>query len=258
MTVMPNGHAATPDRLAHLAGRLTDPQDRETYAALVSYARALPPTDEFRQLVDLLGLLSLLGQRVPDALAELLAELREQTATAGEYHAQVDERLAQLPKEIAAGVDANAIAKAMSESFRQQLTMTGLQDTAGLLNLSAKELKTLSANITSALKPVAQEYKGISGTITAELGKLAAASRQLQEHNAQLIVQERSIAWVWQGLLALVLFLAGGLSGIVLEKRQTADTPSGIVSQIEQIHPPPAPLVPPAKRKVHKGEKPLN
>ena len=161
MTPLLNGRGgAQPDPLASLAGRLTDLQDREKYAALISYVRTLPPTDEFRQLVDMLGLLSLLAQRVPDALAEFLAELREQTKAMGDYHAQVDGRLARLPQEIAQGVDATAIAKAMSESFRQQLAATGLQDTAALLNLSAREIKTLAANIATALKPVTQEYKG--------------------------------------------------------------------------------------------------
>ena len=188
------------------------------------------------------------AQRVPDALAEFLAELRAQTTAAGEYHTQLDGRLARLPHEIAAGVDASAIATAMSESFRQQLAATGLQDTAALLNLSAKEIKALAANIVAALKPVTQEYKGISATISAELGKLTAASRQLQEHNARLIVRERSNAWLWQGLLAWGLFLAGGLCGTVWERWQTTDVLSKIGAQLERIQTPPAPMVPP---KVH-------
>ena len=103
-----NGHGGTKppalapsalaeDPLASMAGRLTDLRDREKYAALISYVHALPPSDEFRQLVDMLGLLSLLAQRVPDALAEFLAELRAQTTAAGEYHSKLDERLARLP-----------------------------------------------------------------------------------------------------------------------------------------------------------------
>jgi hypothetical protein len=237
----------TPDALASLAARLTEPQDRETYGALVSYFDSLPPGDELFRLVQLLGLLSLLGQRVPEALSEFLAELREQTKAVGDYHARVDGRLARLPQEIAQGVDAGAIAKAMSESFRQQLAATGLQDTAGLLNLTVKEIKALTASITTALKPVTQECKGILATVSAELGKLTAASRQLREHNARLIVLERANAWVWQGLLALVLFLAGGLCGIVLEKRQTTDVLSHFGTQIERIQPPPALMVPPPK-----------
>jgi len=255
VTALVNGHAGIePDPLASLAGRLTDPQDRERYAALISYTRALPPTDEFRQLVDLLGLLSLLGQRVPTATAELLVELREQAQAAAGYHAQVNERLANLPQEIAQGVDAAAIAKAMSESFRQQITSSGLQETSMLLNLSVKDIKALAANFTSALRPVLQEYKGISGTVSAELTKLLAASREVQNHNARLMVQERSKAWVWQGLLALVLFLAGGLCGIVVEKRQTQAMLSGIVVQMDAIRTPPAPLVPSGTRPSHKAQ----
>src|SRR5271166_5722236 len=159
MTPLSNGHGGTKppalaqDPLASLAGRLTDLQDREKYAALISYVHALPPTDELRQLVDMLGLLSLLAQRVPDALAEFLAELRAQTTAVGEYHTQLDGRLARLPHEIAAGVDASAIAKAMSESFRQQLAATRLQDATALLHLSAKEIKALTANLATAVRP---------------------------------------------------------------------------------------------------------
>ena len=240
--------------LISLAARLTEAQDRETYAALVSYFDSLPPGDELFRLAKLLGLLSLLGQRLPEAAAQLLAELREQTKAAGHYHAQLDGRLARLPQEIAQGVDTGAIAKAMSESFRQQLAVTGLQETAAILNLAAKEIKPLATNIASALKRVTQEYKGISGIISAELGKLTAASRHVQEHNARLILQERSNVWVWQGLLALVLFLVGGLCGIVLEKRQTTDILSGIVTQIEQIQTPPAPSVPPGKGHSNKAQ----
>jgi hypothetical protein len=249
VTPLLNGRGeTTPDPLASLAGRLADLQDREKYAALLSYVRALPPTDEFRHLVEMLGLLSLLAQRVPDALAEFLAELRGQTKAMGDYCAQVDGRLTRLPQEIAQGVDAAAIAKAMSESFRQQLAAAGLQDTAALLHLSAKEIKALAANIAAALKPVTQEYKGMSATISTELGKLRTASRELQEHNARLITQERSNTWMWQGLLALVLFLGGGLCGIVLQQQQTTDVRDKVDAQLERIQPLSAPTIPP---KVH-------
>jgi hypothetical protein len=53
----------TPNGLAALFGRLTDPTDRETYASLISFVDSLPPGDELSRLVELLGLLSLLGQR---------------------------------------------------------------------------------------------------------------------------------------------------------------------------------------------------
>ncbi len=231
-----------PDALADLAARLIEPRDRETFAGLISYFNSLPAGDELLRLAQFLGLLSLLGQRVPEAVRDLLEELREQTRTSSEYHTQVDRRLARLPQEIAEGVDAGAIVKAMSESFRQQVTATGLQDATALLNASAHDIKILSGQISAALKPVTQEYKGISATISGELTRLAAASRHVQEHNARLMVQEHSRSWQWQGLLALVLFLAGGLCGIAIEKRQTADDLTNIYAQIERIQTPPVPI----------------
>ena len=210
----------TTDLLAGLAAQLTEPQDRETYAALISYFDSLPPGDELFRLAQLLGFLSLLGQRIPEAVSELLAELQEQTKAAANYHAQIGERLARFPREIASGVDANAMAKAMSESFRQQLAASGLENTAMLLRSSLKEIKALSSEIPAALKPVIQEYRGVSTAISRELGTLAVASGRLQQHNAQLIIEERSNAWLRRGLAALLLFLVGGLCGITFEKRQ--------------------------------------
>ena len=225
----------TANDIAGLASRLTDTRDRETYAELMCYLNSLPPGDEFRRLAELLGLLSLVGQRLPDAFAEYLAELRQLTGTAGEYYSRVDERLAGLPQEIASGVDARAIAKAMSESFRQQLAATGLQDTAALLRSSAADLKSVTAQVAVAIKPLTSEYKGISATVTAELDKLRAASAQLRQHNAELFAQERANAWLWQGMCALVLFFVGGLCGLLWEKHQTTDALGNVGAQIEGI-----------------------
>ncbi|HMF79470.1 MAG TPA: hypothetical protein VK604_27665 [Bryobacteraceae bacterium] len=72
------------------------------------------------RLGQLLGFLSLLGQRIPEAFTQLLAELQEQTKKAADYHARIGQRLARLPQEIAAGVETDAMTKAMSETFRQR------------------------------------------------------------------------------------------------------------------------------------------
>jgi hypothetical protein len=221
--------------LANLAGKLTRPEDRETYASLVSYFDSLPPGDELFRLAQLLGLLSLLGQRVPDAVAELLIEARDQTAAAAEYHAHMDARLASLPQEIAEGVDAVAIAQAMAEAFRQQIASTGLENTATLLRNVSREMTALTGQITGSLRPITQDYKSMEATISAELKKLTSASDRLREHNFHLLQHKRKSAWLWLSVLALVLFLAGGLCGIFIEKRQTTDVLSNMGSQIQQL-----------------------
>jgi len=54
----------------------------------------------------------------------------------------------------------------MSESFRQQLAVTGLETTANLLRNSSREITALSGEISASLKPAAQEYKSVSATIS--------------------------------------------------------------------------------------------
>ena len=115
----------TQDSLSSLAAQLTDSQDRETYAALIAYFRSLPPNDELFHLAQLLGFLSLLGQRLPQALGDFLIELRAERKSTNEYYALVQERLVRLPQEIVAGVDWTALSQALGESFRQQITTSG-------------------------------------------------------------------------------------------------------------------------------------
>jgi hypothetical protein len=199
---------AIPSALSSLAARLTEPEDRETCAALISYFNSLPEHDEMFRLVELLGLLALVGQHIPDALAELLVELRAQATAASEYHAQVDKRLASLPDEIAAGVDVEAMAEGMAESFRQQLAATGLQNTATLLRSATKDITALSGQISASLKPTAQEYKSVLATISSELARLTLASDELRRHNSQLMAQERSNNWWLFGFMMLSILLA--------------------------------------------------
>jgi hypothetical protein len=231
------------DSTLGLAGRLTNKQDRETYAALISYVNSLPPGDEFVRLAEMLGLLSLVGQRVPDALGEFLAELRAQTKAAATYHSQVDARLAALPQEIAAGVDIAGVANSMSELFRQKLAATGLQDTAGLLKIATTTIKALSDDLTATLMPAASEYRGIVARIASEVKKLDVAASVVEQHNARLIARERSNRWGLQATAVFLAFLVGGLAGIVLEKRQTVDLLSNIGAQIERVQTPALPIV---------------
>jgi hypothetical protein len=187
------------------------------------------------RLAQLLGLLSLLGQRVPDAITEFLTEVRDQTVATAEYHAQLDRRLASLPQDITEGVDIGAIAKGMAEAFRQQIASTGLENTATLLRNASREMTALTGQITASLRPVARDYKNVAETISGEIETLTAASDRLQQRNSQLLQRERKSARLWLGVLTLVLFLAGGICGIFIEKRQTTDVLSKMGTQIQQL-----------------------
>ncbi len=204
----------------------------------------------------MMGLLSLLAQRVPAALAEPMTELRELTMATSDYHDKVDQRLANFPQEIAAGVDVTAIAKAMSEAFRQQLASTGLENTASLLRNSCREITALSGQISSTLKPVSQEYKSMAATISADLAELTAASSELRHQNAQMRAEQQSDTWWWLGLVALVLLLLGGMAAMYLQEHQTAEVLSNMSRQLEGLRAPavPAAVVTPPTKKAH-GQK---
>ena len=227
----------TRSSLAALAARLTNQQDRETYASLISFIDSLPENDELFRMAQLLGLVSLVGQRLPEALTDFLKEFRAQTASSAQYHADLEQRLASLPEEIGAGVDAGAIAKAMSESFRQQIAATGLQDTATRLQICVTEVKGLSDQIATALKPVPQQYKGIGATISSELAKLQTASSLFQQHNARLIVQAERNGKLWKSFAVLVVFLVGILCGVVYEQDQKPECPAVVSVPVQQQNP---------------------
>jgi len=145
--------AATAQSLNGLAARLTKPEDRETYAGLISYFESLPDHDELFHIVELLGLLSLLGQRLPDALAEAMSQMGSLTDRAGEYYGEIDSRLEALPDQITTAVDIKRMAKEMGELFRQQIAASTLESSAAQLRNSLAEITALSGQITTSVKP---------------------------------------------------------------------------------------------------------
>ena len=165
---------------------------------------------------------------------ELLAQLRAQTKAAGEYHAQVDARLADLPAQIAEGVDPKAIAEQMSEVFRQRITGAGLRDVTAQLKIASTDIKSLANDASASLKPAAAEIRGVMATIATEIRKLVTAAREVEAYNARLIQQNREDGWFMKALIVLVVFLVGGFCGMMVEKRQTTNLISNIGAQIER------------------------
>jgi hypothetical protein len=152
---------------------LPDPQDREWFAGLVSYVDSLPSNDEFVKIAQLFGFLTLIGRELPENLAqergrfrELLVKARtdfiQQIKTNAGYHDKLTERLNKLPEEIAKGVKLEAIAKVMSEAFRQQIAATGIQETKNLLSAATSDLKTVTRDLDAAVKPVTDRYGSLA------------------------------------------------------------------------------------------------
>jgi hypothetical protein len=133
--------ASAPDNLFDAIAKLLEPGQREYFYQRMLYFRQLRREDELLRLVEAIGLLALLIREAPHAVArerEQLAQLLEASLAtihaAGEagqaYQQQLDSRLARLPTDLAEGISPDAIARAMTESLRQQFVQSGVPATA--------------------------------------------------------------------------------------------------------------------------------
>jgi uncharacterized membrane protein len=128
-----------------------------------------------------------------------------------------------LPAEIAAGVDVSKVARDMGELFRQQLTGMGFETSAVLLRSTAAEMVALAGHLSTSLKPIAQDFKSVAGSIADGVSTLSAHSRCLESHGSQSVESERPQSWRWHFVLILAVFLVGGFCGVVFERTQTSD-----------------------------------
>ena len=192
-----------------LVQRLTADKDREEFAELLHWFRSQPADDEFAKVAKLLGFLTLVGNDLPKALADQARAIRLLSEGIEQANAATDERLSKLPSEIAAGVDPAAIAKAMSESLRQQLSQTGLHDTASLMKAAVITLKSLNAEVAGNLKPLSAE-------LSEKIKMLLATLKQVNEFEQRPPVERSHAGTLLQAFLFFGIFVVGGLAGYLL------------------------------------------
>ena len=198
-----------PDAWSDIVQRLTADKDRQEFAELLHWFRSQPADDEFSKVAKLLGFLTLVGNNLPEALAEEVRAIRSLSERIEKANAATDERLSKLPSEIAAGLDPSAIAKEMSHSFRQQLSKTGLHETASLMKAAVITLKSLSTELVTTLQP-------ISVTLGEQTTTLLATLSQLKEVEQPVYRGKSHSAMTLQALLLFAVFVAGGVAGYLL------------------------------------------
>jgi hypothetical protein len=166
----------------------------------VSYFDSLPPDDEMFRLARLLGLLTLLGQRIPAAVATLTTELQAQAQAASACCNIFNNRLDRLAAEITNGVDTSAIAKAMAESVRQ-----------GAGNELA-DVRKLAAEVTGDLRLLSRTVRAATGETEAERAKLIQLTLELNSAVATIGKRDRR----QEPIIRLLLVVSGFVSGIIL------------------------------------------
>jgi len=159
-----------PDLFERIAQALPVEQ-REEYWHEMAYLKHLHPEDELLRLTRATGYLTQITQGVPMLIAEererfekLLTDsvgAIERTHQATQtYYRKLDERLANLPAEIAKGITPEAIAAKITESVRQQFAQTGLPETAQALTVAAKQIKQTAGEFDRTAGQLANSYTG--------------------------------------------------------------------------------------------------
>ena len=190
-------------------------QLREHFYRRMAHFRSLAPNDELLQIAEAMGFLALLIRETPDAIA---AERRQFEALLGAsvhsvrsaldaataYHHLLDSRLAQLPDEIQAGIDPEAITAKIAESLRQQFAQTGLPAVAQEIATHTSSLTATARQLSSALSQFSDPNTGATHRLQTALSSMQAELGSAADHVRSLAHSLR------QDLLPAIAFLCLG------------------------------------------------
>src|SRR5580704_15883422 len=186
--------ASPPENLFDAIAKLLEPGQREYFYQRMLYFRQLRPEDELLRLVEAIGLLAFLIREAPHAVArerEQLAQLFQTSLAtiqaAGEagraYQQELDSRLARLPTDLAEGISPDAIARAMTESLRQQFVQSGVPATADALTAIAQQLTKATgqfqraAGQLSTCTGIAEQARGAIDHMSTSVANATATAR---------------------------------------------------------------------------------
>ena len=202
---------------------------RADYYREMRHCRSLPENDEMLRILRAMQFSVLLIQQAPERMAaqteklreifsEVLRALQQMLRSSQAQQAQLDQRLAQLPPEIAEAIRPEAIAAAVNESLRQLFIQSTIPETAQALTVVGAQIKRSTGEFTERAKALSTAYNGAVEEARKAIVKLestssqAIASLQSRAANANHIF-ERGNRWS-----LYVFFIFALVTGIGLEK----------------------------------------
>jgi hypothetical protein len=137
------------------------------------------------------------------------------------YQQQLETRLSTLPGDLAQGIRPDAIARAITESLRQQFVHTGLPATADALTAISRQLTEATADFQrsasrlSACAGLAEHARGAIDQVSTSVAKATdSAQRSVAALTQQIRVEWTRAVW-W---LCGAAWLFGTLGGVVFER----------------------------------------
>lgn len=144
---------------------------RADYYREMRHCRSLPENDEMLRILRAMGFLVLLMVQAPErmaterlrfeeAMADALRTLQEICESSDAHRAQLDQRLVQLPADIAEGINPKTIAATINESLRQQFIQSTIPATAEALAVAAAQIKKATAEFGRSASTLGDSYRG--------------------------------------------------------------------------------------------------
>ena len=186
IVVKPNEGKPSETDLIDRIAELLPSEQRPLWYREMAHLRRLPPDDEMLRIAHAMGFLALVTREAPAEMAherEQLTAILDRSVTsilAAErnvvaLHQQLEQRIAQLPEEITAGIRSEVIAAKISESLRQQFVKSGIPETAQALAVIAKQNKQTAADFDASAKQLTDSYKGAVTNATNAIGDMRLA-----------------------------------------------------------------------------------
>jgi hypothetical protein len=218
---------AGPENLFDAIGKMLHPEQREYFYQRMLYFRHLRPDDELLRIVEAMGLLALITREGPlemasqrDQIAEIMKSALESMLSMQEsssvWHEQLDDRLSNLPAEIARGMSPSAIAERIAESLRQQFLQSGIPQTANALALAAKKMNEATTEFQRRAAALTDSYSGTVKQANSAIADIARNIRQATDCAERSITAIRTSFFLDYKLSLAVLSSSALVLGVIL------------------------------------------
>ena len=241
LAIVAEGESTLFDSLA----RLVPEELQAAYYRVLAHTRKLSPDDEMLRILEAMGILALLTRQTPMEIAEErerfqeMLDLHQQSSDEAQqkmldYVYELESRIARLPEKIEAGLDAQKIARLLSESLRQSFLESGLpaaarclQGTSAMMTSAQKELTAALGNLSDSKGGVVAQVESANNRLTQSLEKRENALDALL-HQLNTYVLGVWIPLISTAALSVGLVAGMGIRGCMDSVPTAAATPTAV------------------------------
>jgi hypothetical protein len=244
-----------PDLIDRIANALPV-EVRADYYSELRHCRSLPENDEMLHILRAMQFLVVLmvqapeqmateRQRLEQIIADALKALRDVRQSSADHQAQLDQRLVQLPADIAEGINPEAVAAMINESLRQQFVESTIPAIAEALAVAAAQMKTATCEFARSASTLGDSYRGAAENACRAVANLEStcsyaisSTKRAAEELVRVFREE--YRWSLCALVGIALLVGIGI-GMLIQQRldpppQTVErTP--VVQQAQPIKP---------------------